>query len=191
MQSRVPKPETYIYDLLSIQLNVGIIAACIPTLKPLFRAVLDYTKGVSSSSGHNSHNLGRTPNGNLSYASAKVRRANRTNSIQLSELPYGESDDKTLARVDFDKFPHHASGDGGSDFDPAATSSHSPKTSEETILPNNIHHWPISPMPASTNGIRLTTEVIVQTSTNEGAHDVGRPTAGSFERPGDGLVGRR
>lgn len=159
-------------------MNVGIIAACVPTLKPLFRKVLEYTKG-GSRSGANSHGLGheRTPNGNLSYASARTKKnRGRTSAIQLSEMGY---EGKNPAKANIErKYPHDTSGNESSNFDP--TEAHSPKTSQENILPNNINNWPISSVTGGTNGIRMMTEVIVKRSTNEGPDPVGRPRAGSF-----------
>ncbi|KAF8461630.1 hypothetical protein BDZ91DRAFT_699494 [Kalaharituber pfeilii] len=170
-----------------IEMNVGIIAACVPTLKPLFRAVLEFTRGVTSGSGPNSNGFGRTPNGNLTYASNGKKRKDRTNSIQLSSLPYSGRDGQTHTTIDVEnKYPHDSSANDSSNFDP--TEAHSPKTSQENILPNNINSWPVSATPGSrpsrnvTNEIRMTTEVILQCSENNDHAPIGTAWTGSFEK---------
>lgn len=161
-----------------IQFNLGIIAGCVPTLRPLFRKVFEYIKGgsVSNSRGLD---LGRIPNGNLSYASARPKKnRDRASAIQLSAIGY---EGKNPAKVDMEsKYPHDTSGNQSSNFD--ATEAHYPKTSQENMLPNNIDNWPISAVTGAS--IRVTTEVIVQSSANEGPNLVGRPRAGSFNSQG-------
>lgn len=155
-----------------VELNLGIIAACVPTVKPLLRKVFEYTKGGTRSNSHGP-GPGRTPNGNLSYASAGTKKSkDRASAIQLSAINY---QGKNPAKVEKSKYPHDTSGNESSNFEP-----HSPKTSQENILPNNIHNWPIRTVTGGINGIRMTTEVIVQHSANDGPNPVGRPRAGSF-----------
>ncbi|KAI5779939.1 hypothetical protein DFH27DRAFT_364236 [Peziza echinospora] len=147
-----------------IQMCVGIIAACVPTLKPLFKAVT----GLKGST-----NGGRTPRGNLSYDRPKKGKPSR-NSIRLDTMQvYREFDgEKPTGNGDLEsKYPHARSAklNDSSNFNDSNTPS--PDASVEHILPIAIGDRET----AKEFGIRRTTEVTVQSTVNMGHSLVGQP----------------
>ena len=94
-------PDQYVHDTFTIwwfvELNVGMIAASLPALKPLFRRVLETARGTTTMK-----DSGRRYPGDLGYHKQDERSdkgimmeyiVEPTNSVKVSSTPLGKGDD--------------------------------------------------------------------------------------------------
>lgn len=130
LQSKVLKsPDPFRTDSYAIwndiELNVGILAASLPTLRPLFTSLIDSTKAFITSGGRSANKSGAGTRGTKHRDTSKYYA--QKNSIGLNSLPSGVDQfggDKYQAK-DFSK---------GQNF-VTVTAGRSDDDSEEGILP--------------------------------------------------------
>ncbi|KAG7285380.1 hypothetical protein NEMBOFW57_010007 [Staphylotrichum longicolle] len=86
----------------SVECNVGIVAACLPCLKPLFKRILESSLGYGSSSKKDtyklrSHSHGEGPTGSQYLRSRSPHRAKGRNAAKANPLDDNISEESILA----------------------------------------------------------------------------------------------
>lgn len=100
---RFPATVRLIAATHSVECNVGIVAACLPCLKPLFKRILESSFGYGSSSKKDtyklrSHSHGDGPRGSQYLRSRSPHRAKGRNAAKVNPLDDNISEESILSQ---------------------------------------------------------------------------------------------
>jgi hypothetical protein len=99
---KVPATVRLIAITYSVECNVGIVAACLPCLKPLFKRILESSLGYGSSGKKDtyklrSHSHGEGSRGSQYLRSQSPHRAKGRNAVRVNPLDDNISEESILS----------------------------------------------------------------------------------------------